>query len=80
MASLDPQPRIHNHPAIVLLPQLSIFGSEKVISRSVSMHTSPLRPSLFSTDAVALGDRPNWQKAIHFRDKETEIEGGRFKA
>ena len=37
-----------------------------MISRSVSILTSPLWPSLFSVDTAALGARPNWQKAIHF--------------
>lgn len=81
MASLNPLPRIHNHlPAIVLLQQLGIFGGDKVISRSVSILTSPLWPSLCSVDTAALGARPNWQKAIHFRDKQTEICSGGFKA
>lgn len=81
MASLNPQPRIHNHlPAIGLLLQLGISGGDKVISRSVSILTSPPWPSLFGVDTAALGARPNWQKAIHFRDKQTEIRSGRFKA
>lgn len=77
MASLNPLPRIHNHlPPIVLLRQLGISGGDKVISRSVSILTSPLWPSLLSVDTTALGARPNWQKAIHF----IEISSQRYAA
>lgn len=81
MASLNPLPRIHNHlPAIVLLKELGISASDKVISRSVSILTSPLWPSLFSVDTAALGARPNWQEAIHLREKHSEICSGGFNA
>lgn len=75
MASLDPLPRIHNHRlAIVFLLQLGLSGGDKVISRSVSILTSPLWPSLFSVDTAALGARPNWQKAILFRETDRDTQ------
>lgn len=71
MASLNPLPRIHNHlSVIVLLQQLGISSGDKVISRSVSILTSPLWSSLFSVDTAALGARPNRQKTIHFRERQ----------
>lgn len=53
----------------VVLEQLGMSGGDKVISRSVSILTSPLWPFPFSVDTAALGVRPNWQEAIHFKDK-----------
>jgi len=49
------------------------FEGAKVISRSVSILTSPLWPSLFCVDTAALRARPKWQKAIDYRDEHREI-------